>query len=150
MKILNDIVNKKVLIIYKCDGPAGWHRDYCGYKIGKIVEYNIENNTVNIEDKKKNIKTYKIIDKKDPFNLNLIQNNDNRFAYYYISKYRQIREWENVFIYNDALTILKNGIKQSHSQYVYKLFCLSSFSYGKKTKKRFLRDLLNELEENYQ
>lgn len=149
MKLLNDIVNRKVLIIYNCNGPAGWHRDYCGYKIGKIVEYNIENNTVNIEDKKKNIKTFNIIDKKDPFNSNLIEKNDNRFAYY-ISKDKKTREWESVFIYNNALTILRNNIKQSHAQYVYKLFCLSSFSYGRKTKKRFLRDLLDELERNYQ
>lgn len=149
MKLLNGIVNRKVLIIYKCNGPAGWHRDYCGYKIGKIVEYNIENNTVNIEDKKKNIKTFNIIDKKDPFNLNIIEKNDNRFAYY-ISKDGKTREWESAFIFNNALTILRNNIKQSHSQYVYKLFCLSSFSYGRKTKKRFLRDLLNELEKDYQ
>ena len=62
MKILNDIVNKKVLIIYKCNGPAGWHRDYCGYKIGKIVEYNIENNVLFIEPTKEINKFYSAFD----------------------------------------------------------------------------------------
>lgn len=148
MKPINDIINKKVLIICNSDGPA-WNRVYCSFFIAKIVEYNPEDNTIIIENKNKDKKTYTLLDSKNPFNKDKNYNiYDNRFAYWYSDDIIH-KQWYHVFIYDNALTILRNNIKQSRSQYVYKSYGLSSFSYGRKTKKRFLRDLLNELEENY-
>lgn len=155
MKPINNIINKKVLVICNSNGPD-WKRIYCSFFIGKIIEYNPENNTVNIENKNKQIRTYNIVDHIDPFIsqydcINGIYKYElNKMFAYYRSDDIIHKIWYNVFIGDMALTILKNNIKQSRSQYVYKSCCLSSFSYGNKTKKRFLRDLLNELEKNYQ
>lgn len=149
MKPLNNILNKKVLIICNSDGPA-WNRIYCSFFIGKIVEYCPEDNTIIIENKNKDKKTYILLDGKNPFN-NATNYNiyDNRFAYWHSDDINH-KQWYHVFIGDNALTILRNNIKQSRSQYVYKSCGLSPFSYGRKTKKRFLRDLLDELEKNYQ
>lgn len=148
---VNEILNKKVLIICNSIGSS-MNKVYCSYFIGKIIDYNPEDNTVIIENKNKDIKKYNIINKDhDPFNFShRTYNNDNRFAYYRSDELNS-KIWYDVFIGDKALTILKNNIKHSQSQYVYKVYCLSSFSYNRnKTKKRFLRDLLTELEENYQ
>lgn len=148
MKPLKNIINKKVLVICNSEGPA-WNRIYCSFFIGKIVEYNTEDNTIIIENKNKVRKVYTLLDGKNPFNnANDYNIYDNRFAYNH-SNDPNHKQWSNVFIYDNALTILRNNIKQSHSQYVYNSYCLSPFSYGMKTKKRFLRDLLDELEKNY-
>lgn len=151
MKPIKNLINKKVLIICNSNGPA-WNRIYCSYFIGKIIEYNLEDNTIYIENKNNVKLLYTILDKKDPFsyNKNMYYNiYDNIFAYYRSNDINH-KQWHDVFIFNDAIKILKNNIKNSRSQYVYKSYNLSPFSYGRKTKKRFLIDLLAELEKNYQ
>ena len=134
----NDLIGKKVLIIYNSIGD-NYKKLYCSYVLGKITEYDPATNKIMV------IRNTEHVDSPIEFKINN-DNNDNKFATREPENDNE-KWWYVAFAGDKAIQLLKgNLLKQNNRRPVYKSYYLSTICYGKhKSKKEYLTYLLNEL-----
>lgn len=128
------LINNKVLIITNGIGLSHKHL-YCSMVVGQIIDYNPENNTVNINFNNNN-RWFNINQYDVPFIPSYMQYKQNIFAYKSPTNTNECW-WYEVLLKDDAIILLERNIKHP-CMYVFEGHVLSRYDYVKyKSKSKF-------------